>query len=230
MAKYQKINDCTRCPYTTEYANLINSKDLNKIEENCIIVKFKKGENICKRNIKASHLLFLSEGLVKIYTEGEKKNSILDIIKDGTFIGIQTIFGQDYYNFSASAIEESKICMIDINIFKEICLNNKKLLIKMAELLAESTASVLNKISFCNTKSIKEKLAYYLLWFANEIYKSDNFVMGLSRQEIANFIGSSRENTVRVLSEMIKEGLIETDRRNIKIIEKDILKAIAKTF
>ncbi len=227
MAKFRKPEDCVNCPYKSATFKFLSLKDIQLIQKNCLTVHFKKGENICKQNLKVTHALYLSKGLAKVYIEAEKKNSILNIATAGQYIGLQSVFNDSEYNFTITALTESRVCMVDIGIFKELCSKNALFLLEMTKTVSNCTNSVFRRITFCNKKSVRTKLAHAILWFADNIYQDDNFRIDLSRQELANYIGISRENTVRVITEFKKEGLIKTEGKNISIIQKDILRAMA---
>ena len=86
---------------------------MKKIQNNCLIVKFKRGENICKQGTEVTHALYLAKGSVKLFVEGKNKNLILKIINDRKYIGLQSLFGDKRYNYTISALEDSQICMIN---------------------------------------------------------------------------------------------------------------------
>lgn len=227
MAKYRKPKDCINCPYKANALKLLKNSEITQIQQNCLTVHFKKGENICKQDLKVTHALYLSKGMVKVFTDGEKKNSILNIATVGQYIGLQSVFNDSKYNFSVTALEESRICMVEVDTFKNLCTKNANFLLEITKTISNCTNKVFKRIAFCNKKSVRTKLAHTILWLAESIYKSDDFKLNLSRQELANYIGISRENTVRVITEFRKEGLITSKGKNINIIQKEILRAMA---
>jgi CRP-like cAMP-binding protein len=75
------------------------------------------------------------------------------------------------------------------------------------------------KIRFLTFKTIKGKMAHYLL----QRVRSNNaiVVMDKTQNELAEFFGVARPSIGRTLGEMQAEGFIEVDRKNIKILDID---------
>ncbi|MBN2891495.1 MAG: Crp/Fnr family transcriptional regulator [Bacteroidales bacterium] len=226
MAKFQRAIDCVNCPYQSKTFDFLDTKEKRNIQENCLIVNFKKGENICKQDLNVTHSLYLSKGLVKVFIESEKMNTILNIATAGQYVGLQSIFDGKSYNFSITALEPSRVCMIEVANFKELSETNPKFLYAVTKSISECTNQVFKRLTFFYQKSVKSRLASSLLFFSDKIYKSDEFIFSLSRQDLADYIGVSRENTVRVLSELKKEKIVEASGKNIKIANKEALRFI----
>jgi len=226
MAKFQKSMDCINCPYKSKAFDFLERKEKQFIQEHCLIVNFKKGENICKQDLNVTHSLYLSKGLVKVFIESEKMNTILNIATSGQYIGLQSIFDDKKYNFSITALEPSRVCMIEVAKFKALCESNSKFLYAVTNSISECTNQVFKRLTFFYQKSVKARLASALVFFSEKIYKSDEFVFSLSRQDLADYIGVSRENTVRVLGELKKEKIVEASGKNIKILNKEALKIL----
>ncbi len=228
MAKYKKAENCIDCPYRSQQYSFLTLEQRQKIQSSCIIVNFKKGENICKQDLTVTHSLYLADGLVKVFIESEKKNTILRIAGKGEYIGIQSIFGDGNYHFSITAIEPSKICLIDVNYFKELCKKNSEFLFSITQTIARCTNEIFQRLTFLNQKSVKARLASTILFFADEIYQSDTFVFSMSRQDLADYIGISRENAVRLLGELKKDKVIKVSGKNFIITNREILETIKK--
>lgn len=228
MAKFKKADNCLNCPYQSSTFDFLKLEEKTEIQENCLIVNFKKGENICKQNLTVTHSLYLSQGLVKIFIETEKKNTILKIGSAGEYIGLQSIFGDDIYRFSITALEPSRICLIDIKYFRELCTKNPHFLMSMTESISSCTNEIFSRLTFLNQRSVRSRLATALLFFKNEIYKSETFVFSMSRQDLADYIGISRENAVRILSDFKKEGLLKVSGKHITITNNALLETVQR--
>jgi len=74
MAKFLKANNCQTCPYKSYSLTKLNEKDVDLIQNSCLIVNFKKGENICKQGTEVTHALYLARGSVKLYIEGKNQS------------------------------------------------------------------------------------------------------------------------------------------------------------
>ncbi len=226
MVKSKISSNCSKCPYQSELFDFLSDAEKKEIQSHCLSVNFKKNENICKQDLTITHTLFLSEGLVKVFIESEKKDTILRILSSGSYIGLQSLFGNGKYHFSITALEPSRICLLDIDYFKSLCLSNSKFLMAITSCMAECTNSIFKRLAFLNQKGVRARLASALLFFSEDIYQSDNFVFSMLRQDLADYIGISRENAVRILGDFKKEKIIEVSGKNISILNKKELERI----
>ena len=228
MASISKPESCIRCPYKWKYLNLLKTDDINAIQQNCLIINFKKGETICKQGTDVTHALYLAKGMVKLYIEGGKKDLILKLIKAGSYIDLQTLFGDLIYRYSVAAVEDSMICMINSEFILELAKKNPGYLFELTKTISTSTNYVFKKISDISRKQLRGRLADTLLHFAGEIYGSNKFELNITRRELAQFSSMSMENAVRILSEYKKEGLISLKGRIIEILQPEILKKFSE--
>jgi len=223
MTNYFYTDNNIELPYNSITLELLKPKEIESLKKNCIIANFKKGENICKQSLPVTHTLFLIEGLVKIFLETEDKSTILRIAASEQYIGLQASFASQFYTFSISAIEASTICLIEIEFFRSLCLQNPQFIVEITKTISNCTNHIFNRLTSFNHKTVKSRLATALLYFANSIYKSNEFHLSLSRQELADYIGVSRENVVRLMSEMKNDKILEISGKKIIILKKKIL-------
>ena len=67
-----------------------------------------------------------------------------------------------------------------------------------------------------------------MLFFANEIYNSNTFTLPVSRQELADLTGITRESASRILTDFHNEKIIEIDSRKITIVNEKLLQQISE--
>lgn len=228
MPKFSKPNNCAICPYRSKYLVHLKNSDINEIQNNCLIVNFKKGENISKQGSDVTHALYLAKGQVKVFLEGKKKNIILKLVKEGQYIGLQSIFSDDRYKFSVSAVENSMVCMINKEYFLDIAKKNNDFLFEVTNHISSCTNYVYQKVLDFNQKQVRARLSETLIHFADVVFKSNTFNLGITRKELSELCSMSMENTVRLLSELKKEGIIEVEGRKITILQPEILKKLAE--
>lgn len=227
MPKISKPESCSMCPYKWEYLNLLDEADIDSIQNHCTIIHFKKSEIICKQGTIATDALYLAKGTVKLYIEG-KKSLILKLIKSGNYIDLQTMFGDKEYRYSVAALEDCMVCMIKSEIICDIAKSNSAYLFEMTKAISNSGNYVYKKISDISRKQLRGRLADTLLYLANEIYESNEFDLQLSRKELAELSSMSMENAVRIISEFKKDGIIEVNKRNIRLSNPDLLRKLSE--
>jgi CRP-like cAMP-binding protein len=209
--------------------NALTPDQICKINENSLIVRHKKGEIIFSQDKPKSNLMFLSSGLVKIFKEDQKpKSIILKIVGPGNYIGLISVFYSNRYQFSATALEETELVYINISTIKEILCENGFFALQMMQQFSNEGMELLNKLIYFPQKQIPGRMAEILLFFSSEIYDNDHFTLPLSRQELADFLYSTKESVSRTLTEFKNDKMIEINDRIITLISIDLLKVLSK--
>ena len=228
MAKYKKANNCKACPYKSYSLTKLHESDVDLIQGSCLIVNFKKGENICKQGTEVTHALYLATGSVKLYIEGKNKNLILKLVNQSKYIGLQSLFGDRIYNYTIAALEDSQVCMINANLILDLAKKNVEYLFELTKNISDATNFVYKKIIDINQKQLRGRLADVLLHFSENVFENDRFELKLTRKEIAEYSAMSMENTVRILNEYKKDGIIGIDGRVFTIKQPEILRKIGE--
>lgn len=221
---------CTDCSEKSCVVSLLNDNQLALLSENSLESSVKKGEVILRAGALVSHIIYLKTGYVKEHFIGpSKKNQILQIVKYHSYLGLHSLFGDKINHYSYTALEDLKICYIDINIFKQFVKENGgfayELLVYVCKESLYSYFRFINK----GEKKVNGRFADALLYLSEKIYGSQKFKIMLTRSELAELVGVSRENTARVLSKFVEEKIIHISGNEIEILKPDILHIISKT-
>jgi CRP-like cAMP-binding protein len=191
---------------------------------------FLKGEIIFREGSLPSGIFYIKEGKVKKYkVDKDGKEQIIYVANAGELIGYHAVLAEDRYPDSAAALENSKIAFIPKNDFLETLQQSKILSKRLLKTLSHEFAVLANSLSLFSQKPVRERLALQLV-VLREKYKV-NFQPGMpveinmSRDDLANLVGTARENVVRVLSEFKEKGILTTQGR--RIIVNDVKKLIS---
>ena len=112
-------NKCRDCQIKSKAVSTLAFKELDLLEKSCLEVSLKKGEKVLVEGMPPSHIVYLREGYAKVHMKGSgQRDQILKIARPGAYIGLQTILGDRVNHYSATTIQDSKACFIDIHIFK----------------------------------------------------------------------------------------------------------------
>ncbi|MEO8663976.1 MAG: Crp/Fnr family transcriptional regulator [Ignavibacteria bacterium] len=195
---------------------------------------FEKGETIFNEGNLPHGLYCINNGRIKIFQSGsDGKEQIIRLVKDGDIMGYRALISGEGYSASAVAIEDSKVCLIPKNVFFELLTSNSDITTKVMKLLAHELKEAEDKITELAQKPVIERLAEALLML-KEYYgyeKDDNSLnITVTREEIANIIGTATETTIRLLSDLRKQGIIELDGKKIKILDNSGLIKLANLY
>ncbi|WP_047448562.1 Crp/Fnr family transcriptional regulator [Alistipes sp. ZOR0009] len=188
----------------------------------------RKGEKIVSEGDPISSFLYIKSGLLKLHrhTADPSYDQIISIAKPFDLISILSVFSDTKYNLSITAIENSVVCEFDLEKIKNLVRTNGEFALDMLARISRTTDKIIRKYNDINIKNLRGRIAYILLLFADDIYQSPIYELPISRKEIAELIGMSTENVIRILSEFRREHIIKINGKEIEIVDKDILKLI----
>ncbi|MCX6208667.1 MAG: Crp/Fnr family transcriptional regulator [Bacteroidetes bacterium] len=184
--------------------------------------KYKKGQYIFSENAYPLGLYCINSGKVKLTTQGiTGKEQILRLLKDGDVAGYRSLLSNEKYHCSAIALEDCSICFIPKENFYGLLKESSRFSFEMMKLLADNLRKAEEQITSLAQKNVRERMAEALLFFkatygVNETDSAINF--NFSREEIADFVGTSTETAIRLLSDFKKENLINLEGKKIMIL------------
>lgn len=220
--------NCKVCKFQSSAAGFLSEMELEELADNCAEVHFKKGEIIFKQDALSSNILYLKEGLVKIFMMGPYKEQILKIVKAPTYLGIPTTVGDKVNHYSAMALDDTHACFIDLNIFKKFLYSNPDFSFEIIVNLCRNELAQFHRCINLTQKQLYGKFAATLIDMARNVYESNSFHLHLSRTEFADLIGTTRESISRLLTEFSNSGLITVSGKNITIISEKLLEDISR--
>ncbi|MBN2766630.1 MAG: Crp/Fnr family transcriptional regulator [Paludibacteraceae bacterium] len=221
-------NDCKHCPFNTRATTMLSEESFGQLSDNHLELKFKKGDTIIKQGMFSTNVVFLRRGLAKIHLNGPYHEQIVRLVKAPTYLGLPTTFGDKVNQYSVTAVTDTDVCYIDVNIFQKILNENRDF---SNEIIVELCQNELESFKRCanrTQKQIRGNMADALLEFAENIFYSDIFTLPISQSELANLVDTSRESVSRVLSEFDKDGLIAISGKNIELLNKKSLRLISQ--
>lgn len=222
--------ECQYCSLKSRAVESLTDDELTMMTDNCAEVKCYPGEPIIKEGNLSSHIAYLKSGLAKIHMTGPSgEDQILKIVSQGSYLGIQTILTDKIHRYSASALKESLVCYIDINLFKELIKRNSQFAFELILYLCMDELSYFERFVNLSQKQINGRLADALIYFSTDIDKSNSFKLPLSRNDLAALIGARRESVIRALKEFSEIGMVEVEGKKINITNMELLEKISKS-
>lgn len=224
--------DCANCKkrFTSVFCNVENDS-LDSINEEKVCTPYKKGQVIFHEGSRPLGIYCVNRGKIKLVKLGEDgKEQILRLIKPGDLMGYRALLSGDRYSASAVVMEDSGICFIPKELFMGILQKDGVLSMEMMKLLSDDLRKAETSITHLAQKPVRERLAEALLFIKETYgYEEDQKTIDLkiTREELANLVGTATETTIRLLSEMKSEGVIQLEGKKITIINLSKLIKIA---
>jgi len=226
MDRYLVKTNCNDCYARTKcfVQRTKNAEEFYKMQKPHI--RYKKGETIVKEGARVTDILYVVEGLVKTFIEGPDKNIIIKLLNSDDFIGLTSLFGDDTYYFTAAALKETKICIINREGIKDLITQCCDFSRELSNWYCKNYNIMLTKCLNLGLRQLNGKLANTLLYLNREEFKEIDIFSYISRKDLAELSGMSMESVVRILSEFKDENIIEIQGKKIEIKDLERLKMI----
>jgi CRP-like cAMP-binding protein len=225
----KKPCSCAHCDFRSVVFSYLDDPSVEELCDNKDEQFFRKGEIINHEGEKIINFKYLKSGLVKLYrrtSTGEEQ--VITITRPFEFVSNMSIFSEDRYQYSVSALEDSVVCIVKLDFIKELFLKNGGFAMGLLTKISLINDKIINQTLDIRQKNLVGRVAYVLLYFTKEIYNSRVFDLPVSRKEIADYIGMSTANVIRTLSDFKKEGIIRVFGKTIEIVDADKLEIISK--
>jgi CRP-like cAMP-binding protein len=133
---------------------------------------------------------------------------------------------------SARVIEDCEVCFIPSEILVSLIKTNSSFALDLLRLACHELGEANSFITDIAQKTVRERLAEILLLLVNDFGLDDqnHLKIMLTREELANIVGTATESVIRLLSEFKADKLVELNGRKIKIINKKGLEKISNVL
>lgn len=194
----------------------------------------KKHTVLCKKNQQFilegapfNGLFFIYKGGVKVTKTGiYGREQIVRFAKDGNIVGHRGFGTGNRYDVSASALEDTVLCNFTNEVLTEMLHKVPELTYDLMIFYAEQLNKSETKVRKIAQMSVREKVIDALLYILRKFKQSADgfFNITLSRQDIADYAGTTEEQVIRVISSLKKEKLLRTEGKKIGVINDKLLK------
>ncbi len=212
------------------FANL-NHKELMELNRLLVKVDYGKGDILFSKGESAQHLYILRYGRIKIYdVSPEGKQQIVRILEQGDFLGELSLFRTYPQPFFAEAMEDSGLCLLYRQDLKDLIKANPEISLQVLESISERLALTETFITDLTLKSVEERLSTWLMMMAQHsgVHTPEGIKISinLSRQELAQLLGTTPETISRRLTRLQESGAIKLQGQRTIIVDKERLEAL----
>lgn len=201
------------------------------LDKNCD--PYKRGSIIYHEGNRISGCYCVNSGIIKIYKTGiDGKEQIITFAKKGDIIGFRSVLSNELACTTAKVIEDSNLCFIPAASFIQLFKNNPEFSMDLMQLACKELGESNAYITDIAQKTVRERLAEVLIHLKDNFELDDNqfLQIALTREELANIVGTATESVIRLLSEFKSDGMIELHGRRIKLLNINALKKTANLF
>jgi CRP-like cAMP-binding protein len=191
------------------------------------IRKYKTGSLVSQSGEPVNSLMIVTNGTVKgeMVDDAGRVIKIEDIPAPGS-LATAFIFGnKNRFPVNVAAISDVEILSIEKPDFLKLLMANDRVLVNFLNMISNRSQFLSEKIKFLNFKTIKGKLAHYILQKAGN--EKISFSLDLTQNDLADFFGVARPSVSRALGELEQDGLIEASGKKIRILDKKRLAGLS---
>ena len=220
---------CELCELKGLFFENLEGDQLDMMCSGKVEKEFNQGESIIKEGTQIKDFTYLKSGLVKLYRSDKSgKEQIITISKPFDYVSLLSVFSNERYNYSVSALEDSVTCNIKMEDIRSIVSDNGNLALNLLKRMSKVADKIIIDTLEIRTKHLRGRVAFLLIYFSQDVYFSSEFDLPLSRKEMAEYVGMTTENVIRSLSEFRRDGILKIYGKTIHIVNMDTLKSIAE--
>lgn len=230
MEKNIKFSGCTISSFDCRCLGKLTREEQLLFDENSARISYKKGEMICKQGSFVSQIMYVEQGLAKVYIDNGKNTLLLRLIPRGSFIGLSAVSDEfTTFPYSAKVYVDTVIRQIDVKIFRQVLGQNNAFAREIINILSANSVLIYGRF-FCLTyKQAYGRLADIIICLTERVFKQARFDLPLSRKDLAELSGMSAETVVRLLRKFSEDNLIRIQGKSIEVLDLEKLQRISET-
>ena len=195
--------------------------------------QFRRGEVLYNEGGRITGFYCIHMGIIKVFKTGfDGKEQIIRFAKPGDIIAYRSVLSSEPACTSAKVIEDCQVCFIPSEILIKLVKTNSSFAHELLKLACHEFGEANSFITDIAQKTVRERLAEILLLLVGEFgLDPQNYLrISLTREELANIVGTATESVIRLLSEFKSEKLVELNGRKIMILNRKGLEKISNVF
>jgi CRP/FNR family transcriptional regulator len=230
MAKIFEHFDCNQCKKRIEVFRILGEEEFRLIDASRYEVLYHAGETIFKQGTSFTHSICILEGLVKVYLESEnRKKFIMTLTGPGEMIGSPGMYIDNKHHFSVVAVEDTIACHVERQVIEEIISMNHRFAVEMLKRSNLRDIGNFRKFRTLTRKQVPGKVAEVLLYLNKYVYKSNPFLLTITRQDMADLAAITKEGMIRIIKDFKDAGLISLNGNELKILNEKALINISES-
>ena len=230
LTKFQKIENAFLKTFNEKsFKENLSKEAFEKYLHGKEVMRLSKGDTIIEEGDFPKGVYFIDKGTAKLSKSGfYKKEQILRFCTEGDLVGYRSLLCDEPFGATAEAMDEMEITFLPADTFNHLLEVDPKLSYAMLQKIAYELGESSKTITFLAQKTVRERLAEVLLLLEHKLGTDpEGFIkISLTREEIANLVGTATESAIRLISEFKQDELISVDGRNIRILNHDKLKKL----
>ncbi len=187
---------------------------------------YKRGAVIYSEGSRINGFYCVRGGIIKIFKTGvDGKEQIIRFAKKGDIMGFRSTITRERACTTAKVLEDAHITFVHGEIVLDFVKSNGNFALELLQIACKELGEANDSITAIAQKTVRERLAEVIIHLRKEFdLDHDKYLqISLTREELANIVGTATESVIRLLSEFRQDGLIELHGRKIKVLDEKTL-------
>ncbi len=211
----------------------MSKEELRNVSESKTTKIVKKGERIFEEGEKLKGVYCVRRGVSKLSKLSPNgKDQIVKLATKGEVLGQRAVIVDESANLSATAIDDMEVCFIPKESIVHTLTTNPDFAVEVLRHMAHDLREADDVIVNMGQKTVKQRIAEAFFYLKTNFGEDkDGFLLlKLSREEIANVVGTATESCIRIISEFKKKGFLKTSGKKVAIIDEKGLRNVIDGF
>lgn len=217
------ISFCDKCAFETNAVfRFLTRDETDRLNFEKDFRHYKRSDILYQEGNRISGFYCINSGIIKVFKTGvDGKEQILRFARKGEIIAYRSVLSNEPACTSAKVIEDCQVCFIPSELLIQFVKTNPAFAFEIVKLTCHELAEANSYITDIAQKTVRERVAEVLLNLVKDFGLDDQKYLriSLTREELANIVGTATESVIRLLSEFKSDRLIELNGRRIKILD-----------
>ncbi len=210
----------------------MSKEELKQVSDSKTTKKLKKGDPLFSEGDKLNGVYCVRDGVSKLSKLSENgKDQIVKLAAKGEVIGQRSVISEENANLSATAVCDMEVCFIPKESITATLHKNPNFTLEVLRHMAHDLREADDVIVNMSQKTVKQRIAQAILYLERfGVDEEGYFGLSLSREDIANVVGTATESAIRIISEFKKKGLIKSSGKKLGIEDRRKLLDLVEGF
>ncbi len=207
------------------FSSLTDSEMTNlEISKTC--TKYKKGQVLFHEGTRPLGVFCVNRGRIKVYRLGiDGKEQIIKVSASGDLLGYKALLSDEHYSLTAEALDDCVVCFTPKDDFLSLLKPGGSFYIDILKAVCKENGLMASKMTEMAQRSVRQRAALSLLMLKDtyglEHEQEGEIEINLTREDLANIVGTATESLIRLLNDFKKENFISTQGRKIRILDSE---------
>lgn len=200
----------------------LTPEELDKVTFEKTTEQYKRGSIIYREGSRINGCYCIQKGIIKVFKTGiDGKEQIIRFARVGDIIGFRSVLSNELACTTAEVLDDAGLCYIPAETLVYLVKHNGNFSMELMQLTCKELGEANAYITDIAQKTVRERLAEILIHLKNDFGLDENNILqiSLTREELANIVGTATESVIRLLSEFKQDQLIELNGRKIRILD-----------